>query len=99
MNACFFSIRARSDRKKRREEMKSSADLLQIDTTLVSPKPDDVIPGIPVQTETSLSNLKALEDDYKQRMSENLELKDKLQSANKAFTYSRNRPILSISYV
>ena len=54
---------------------------------MTSHEPDcinkNVVPRIAdssVQTEMTFVDLKALENDYQQRMSENLELKDKLQS-------------------
>lgn len=40
---------------------------------------------ISVQTDLTLADLKALEEDYQRRMSENLRLKERLQSAGSAF--------------
>ena len=83
--------------------MKKITDLVEmISKTAVTSHETDCInnhqvPGIvdsSVQTEMTFVDLKALEDDYQQRMSENLELKDKLQSTavNNAFL---DREILS----
>ena len=67
--------------------MKNITDLVEVNTAVTSHEPDFIhnckVPGTgdsSAQTEITLVELKALEDDYRERMSENLELKEKLHS-------------------
>ena len=78
-----FASRARSERRRRREEMREDTSIVQA----VDPEDVEIADQkeISVQTDLTSTDLKGLDEDYQQRMSENLKLEEKLQSVECAF--------------